>query len=46
MFSKSIIAAAAAFSLIVPASALYDPSSRANLAMYWVCDGLEETGLE
>jgi hypothetical protein len=38
MFSKSVVAAAAAFSLIASTSALYDASSSANLAMYWVCE--------
>jgi hypothetical protein len=39
MFSKSIVAASAAFSLIVSTSALYDASSPANLAVYWVSEG-------
>ena len=34
--SKSFTVAAATFALIAPAAALYDASSPANLALYWV----------
>jgi len=37
MFTKSLPVAVAAASLLSGAVATYDPTSEANVAVYWVC---------